>query len=93
MMHMARCTGCGDLGDAAHIAACASARISRAMRDGAELVLRMAETQLRRRGSTDIAALRTAISRMELPPTHGRAWLRFASVSSSATCGGPRSTK
>lgn len=72
-----RCSGCGDWGDAAHISACAGARIDRARRDGAELILRMAETQIRRRGTTDIAALRRAVAQLR---GTGRAWVRIVAL-------------
>lgn len=61
----AKCPGCGDRGDLAHIVACVRLKedeiIARGWRAGAEFVLEMVKTQIGRRGAVDVATLADAI--------------------------------
>lgn len=60
-----KCPGCGDAGDAAHIAACMVLRgdelTARGWKRGADYVLAMAKTQIGRRGAVDVQAIADAI--------------------------------
>jgi len=59
---MARCPGCRDLGDAAHIAACMSLARARSFGDGALWAILLVEKQIARRGRVDWDRLLRAIS-------------------------------
>lgn len=57
----ATCPGCGDRGDAAHIAACSAGRMRRTFGDGATWLMLVVELQLHRRGCVDFDRLMRAI--------------------------------
>lgn len=57
-----RCPGCGDRGDASHIAACMTLARARSFGDGALWAILLVEKQLARRGRVDWSRLLQAIS-------------------------------
>lgn len=79
MTRYVRCPGCGDHGDAAHIAACTAAKLESIYQDGAIAALLIAEKQLHRRGSIDFMRLVDAVMN-GLQPRHERAQRRALRV-------------
>lgn len=75
MILHAHCPGCGDRGDAAHIAACAYARMLRPFTDGALWLLLVVEKQLHRRGVVDWGRLMSAVAHCERERHLGRTTL------------------
>lgn len=68
----ARCPGCGDWGDAEHIAACAETKIRAAFGDGAMWCLLIVEKQVARRGEIDWSRLLGAIEYADRQAKRGR---------------------
>jgi hypothetical protein len=71
----ARCPGCGDKGDAEHIAACAEQKIRATFFDGAMWCLLIVEKQVKRRGEIDWSRLMSAIDYADRKAMLGRSEL------------------
>lgn len=70
----ATCPGCGDRGDAAHIAACSSIRLRQIFADGATWLLLVLDLQLQRRGRPDFDRMREAIDYAARRTTWATTW-------------------
>ena len=79
-VEMARCPGCGSMGDVVHLSTCCETRQRAAYHDGASFVIAMVGRMIERRrwvGSKEIDSLRAGVKYAPVPWRYRGPWWRI----------------